>query len=114
MKAILRSGLLALAIMALAVPAIAGPFEDGFAAADSGDYATAMRMWRPLADQGVADAQFNLGFMYANGEGVPQDDAEAVKWYRKAAEQGNGNEVKLIAGDPVTITLGPAERAGVS
>ena len=40
------------------------------------------------AEQGDAEAQANLGFMYANGEGVPQDDVEAVKWYRKAADQG--------------------------
>ena len=40
------------------------------------------------AEQGFATAQYNLGIMYANGEGVPQDDAEAVKWSRLAAEQG--------------------------
>jgi uncharacterized protein len=40
------------------------------------------------AEQGDANAQFKLGLMYYNGEGVPEDDAEAVKWYRKAAEQG--------------------------
>jgi hypothetical protein len=40
------------------------------------------------AKGGDADAQFNLGVMYDNGEGVPEDDAEAVKWYRRAAEQG--------------------------
>lgn len=40
------------------------------------------------AEQGDASAQNNLGFMYANGEGVPQDDKTAVKWYRLAAEQG--------------------------
>ena len=43
------------------------------------------------ANQGDAYAQFNLGVMYANGEGVPENDAEAVKWYRKAAEQGNAS-----------------------
>jgi TPR repeat protein len=43
---------------------------------------------KALADQGDADAQYNLGIMYDNGEGVPENDAEAVKWYRKAAEQG--------------------------
>ncbi len=90
MKAILRSGFLALVIMALAVPAYAGPLEDGVAARQRGDYATAIRIWRPLAEQGHARAQSNLGFMYSNGEGVPQDYAEAVKWYRMAAEQGNG------------------------
>ena len=41
-----------------------------------------------LAEQGNALAQLNLGIRYANGEGVPEDDAEAVKWYRLAAEQG--------------------------
>ena len=43
------------------------------------------------AEQGDASAQFNLGFMYAQGEGVPEDDSEAMKWYRKAAEQGNAS-----------------------
>ena len=49
---------------------------------------TALREWRPLAEQGNANAQFFLGFMYDNGQGVPQDYAKAVKWCRKAAEQG--------------------------
>ena len=44
---------------------------------------------RQAAEQGDATAQFNLGVMYAKGEGVPQDDAEAVQWYRLAAEQGH-------------------------
>ena len=61
MKAILRSGFLALAIMALAVPANAGPFEDGRAAYQRGDYATAFKLWRPLAEQGDSEAQFALG-----------------------------------------------------
>ena len=46
---------------------------------------------RQAADQGDANAQFNLGHMYYNGEGVPKDDAEAVKWYRLAAEQGDAS-----------------------
>jgi len=41
------------------------------------------------AEAGNASAQFNLGLMYAKGEGVPKDDAEALRWYRKAADQGN-------------------------
>ena len=44
---------------------------------------------RARADAGEASAQFELGWMYANGQGVPQDDAEAITWYRRAAEQGN-------------------------
>ena len=46
---------------------------------------------RQRADKGDADARYNLGIMYRRGEGVPQDDAEAVAWYRKAADQGNAN-----------------------
>ena len=41
------------------------------------------------AKQGAAYAQYNLGIMYAKGDGVPENDAEAVKWYRKAADQGH-------------------------
>ncbi len=46
---------------------------------------------KALAEQGNASAQLNLGIMYDNGEGVPENDAEAVKWYRLAAEQGLAN-----------------------
>ncbi len=48
-----------------------------------------MKWCRKAAEQGYAKAQYNLGGMYDKGQGVPQDDAEAVKWYRKAAEQGD-------------------------
>ncbi len=74
-------------LLGLTVPAWAG-WDEGWAAYDRRDYATAVREWRPLAKQGVAEAQINLGNMYRKGRGVPQDDAEAVRWYRKAAEQG--------------------------
>ena len=47
---------------------------------------------RARAELGVAGAQFNLGVMYAEGRGVPQDDAEAARWYRLAAEQGYPRE----------------------
>ncbi len=63
-------------------------FNAGVAAYNRGDYATALRELRPLAEQGHAKAQYNLGFMYDEGLGVPQDYAEAVGWYRKAAAQG--------------------------
>jgi TPR repeat protein len=69
----------------------AGPLEDGRAAYEKGDYATAMRLLRPLAEQGDARAQFNLGIMYSEGQGVPQDYGTAVGWYRKAAEHGHAS-----------------------
>ena len=67
----------------------AGGIERGGAAYNQGDYGTALREWRPLAEQGDAGAQLNLGYMYDNGYGVPQDYKEAIKWYLRAAEQGN-------------------------
>ena len=62
--------------------------EKGLAAYESGDYVTALREWKLLAEQGDADAQLNLGVMYEDGEGVPQNDKTAVQWYKRAAEQG--------------------------
>ena len=53
-----------------------------------GDYATALREWRPLAEQGDALAQYNLGVLHRKGRGVPQDDVQARQWYAKAAAQG--------------------------
>ena len=73
-----------------AAPAMS-QFGQGVAAYDRADYATAYRMWRPLADQGHASAQYNLGVSYDNGQGVAQDYAAAVSWYRKAADQGNAS-----------------------
>ena len=68
---------------------IADDFDEGLSAYHKGDYQTAMKIWKPLAEQGDASAQSNLGLMYDLGEGVPQDDKQAVKWYRLAAEQGD-------------------------
>ena len=68
-----------------------GDYEKGLDAAQSGDFATALREWKPLAEQGDASAQFNLGLMYYDGEGVPQNYKTAVKWYSLAAEQGDAH-----------------------
>ena len=78
----------AVLLIVLAAPAWAG-FDEGSAAYKLGDYATALREWRPLAAQGDAKAQNNLGVMYGNGHGVTQDYVQAVKWYWKAAMQGH-------------------------
>ena len=82
-----RIGLVVVILVWLAAPAWAD-FQEGLAAHERGDYATALREWRPLAEQGVDVAQYNLGVMYSYGRGVPQDYGEAVKWLRLAAEQG--------------------------
>ena len=64
-------------------------FLKGLNAYHSGDFATALREWTPLAEQGHSPSQYNLGFMHYNGEGVPQDYEAAVKWYTRAAEQNH-------------------------
>ncbi len=74
------------AMLVLAMPAVAG-FDEGVAAYERGDYAMAMKQFRPLADKGVAEAQHNLGMMYRKGLGVPQDFAAARSWFEKAAAQ---------------------------
>ncbi len=75
-------------LLLFSTPALAD-FADGKAAYDKGDYATALKEWKPLAEQGNAKAQNNLGNMYYNGEGVTQDYKSAIKWYKQAAEQGD-------------------------
>ncbi len=74
----------------LGTPAVAD-FAKGLAAAERGDYTTALKEWRPLAEQGNPDAQYNLGIMYRHGEGVTQDYKVASQWFKLAAEQGNAS-----------------------
>ena len=78
-------------VTALLVAAACRPYEDGFEAYQRGDYTTAMRLVRPLADQGNAKAQEMVGRMYEQGQGVAQNYGEAYKWYRLAADQGNAD-----------------------
>ena len=86
----LTFGLLTLLFtISIGVTAFGGQYEDAKAAFIRGDYEEAYRLIKPLAEQGDADAQWNLGSMYALGQGVPQDYTKAVKWFRKAAEHGN-------------------------
>lgn len=73
--------------LTLAGSTLAGPFEDATAAYNRGDYTTAFGIRMEFAEQGDPAAQVLVGLMYARGHGVPRDDAQAVQWYRKAAEQ---------------------------
>jgi len=85
-------GVLTAVSLGLVAPYASGQdFGKGLAAAQSGDFATALQEWRPLAEQGYASAQFSVGVMYKNGLGVPQDYKEAVKWYTLAADQGHAS-----------------------
>ena len=68
-----------------------GDLGKGVNAYSNGDYATALKEWTPLAEQGNADAQYLLGLLYQGGIGVPQDDKTASKWFTLSAEQGNAH-----------------------
>ena len=63
-------------------------FDAGLAALKRGHYATAMRAWIKMANEGVAEAQNNVGHLYEEGFGVAQDYPKAMSWYKQAAEQG--------------------------
>lgn len=83
----LVTGLLMLTTIVWTVAA--GPFEDAVTAYGKGDYATALQLFRPLAENGRDQAQYYVGFLYLAGKGTAQDYAEALKWFRLAADQGN-------------------------
>ena len=107
-RAMLTTQLFAAAAMLLvtvgALPAAAQTFDAAVEAYERGDYATALAGFRNYAEQGNTIAQSNLGFMYANGEGVPKDDAEAVRWYRLAALGDRPADVGTARGPRSTRT----------
>ena len=85
-------GLLGLTLAVLlggAGPGVNSAWDKGRAAYQKGDYATALRAWQPLAEQGHVTAQNVLGMIYDEGQGVPEDDKAAAQWFRRAAEQGH-------------------------
>jgi len=101
MQTNVRKLLLILTVVVLAgvVDVQAGPYEDAFAAYQSGEYEAAAKFYRLLAEEGSSYAQRALGIMYDMGQGLPQDFAEAMKWYRRAADQGDAlaqNNVGLL------------------
>jgi len=85
-KLLVASAIVAAQLMGSA--AAAGPWEDGMAAYNRGDYVPALRLFRPLAEQGNAKAQKVLGIMFRKGEGVPKNPARAHMWFSLAAKRG--------------------------
>jgi TPR repeat protein len=86
MKNLINTAIVSLALL-ISNYALAN-FQDGLDAYNKQDYTATFKEWQPLAKQGNADAQNNLGAMYANGKGTSKDAKQAVYWYKKAAEQG--------------------------
>lgn len=80
---------IALVAMTVTMPVGAGPLEDGLTAYREHDYAKALALWQPLADKGNPAAQYQIGTLYAEGNGVQQNDATAAQWFQRAADQGD-------------------------
>ena len=101
MKISLAAAVACLAASLCAWTANAGTADDdfrgGLAAYNSGDYATALKLWRPLAERREPRSEAGLGFMYHRGLGLGVDDREAAVWLRRAAEHGQA-EGQLMLG----------------
>lgn len=72
-------------------------FEVGMEALLKGNFAEAYCRWKPLAERGYAEAQYNVGWLYANGNGMNVDITTAVYWWQSAAEQGHADAQFAIA-----------------
>ena len=100
--------ILAAQILGSAAP-IAGPLEDGMAAYNRGDYVPAIRLFRPLAEQGNTQAQSKLGEMYRRGKGVARNSLRAFLWLTRAAARGDARaKIEL---SEVSQTMTPEELA---
>ena len=86
----------------------------GMMAFARGDYRAALAEWRPLAERGQAEAQFNLGVLYDGGLGIERDYAQAADWYRRAAEQGHARaqfNLAVLYADGLGLARNYAEAA---
>ena len=100
-------GAIAATLLLGSAAAHAGPWEDGMVAYNRGDYLPAIRLFRPLAEQGNPKAQTQIGMMYRKGEGVQPSPARAFMWFSLAAKRG---DAKAKAGlRDVSRSMTPAE-----
>jgi TPR repeat protein len=98
---------------AMAGTSLADPLKDGTTAIRRGDYTTALRLVEPLAEAGVAEAEYDLGFLYAVGQGVRQDLVRAHMWLSLAAAQGYTDAVSYrdrVAAGMTAEQIAEAER----
>src|SRR4051794_25180579 len=98
MRMLLSAALLLM--LAVPRPLMADPVADGIAAYHRKDYATAHRLWRPLAERGNAGAQSNLGVLYATGRGVPKSKELAYMWFNIANDKSNRDRVASMMKPP--------------
>lgn len=100
-----------LVLLSIAAPVTAGPLEDGNAAYKRGDYAKAMRILRPLADQGDGMAEVIVGNMYYYNFGVPLDYVTAYMWFSLGAAHGNSLGAFLLKQITSKMTQGEIAEA---
>ena len=99
--------------LSLSIAASADAFDDAFDYYQAGNYQAAFAGFKPLADQGVAMAQWRLGFMYDQGLGGPQDYKQAVAWFNLAAVSGHEDAIKnrdLVAKEMNSAQLAEAQK----
>ena len=92
-----KKTLMAAAIALSIGQAAADGYNEGFLAAEAGEFKSAVQYWKPLAEQGHAIAQFNLGMMYHGGLGVELDETKALEWYHRSAENGYHKAQEYLA-----------------
>lgn len=108
----MRRTILALAIAVLLTSAAAAQdMREGLNAYKRGDYAAALKEWRPLAERGHAGAQYNIGFNYIQGKGVPKDLVRAYFWFELAARQGKRVARDIRTGIAAQMTADQIARA---
>ena len=101
-------GGLMLAMQILTSPgAVAGPWEDGMASYNRGDYVPAIKVFRAMATQGNARAQSLLGVMYRRGQGVIHSPVHAFLWLSRAASRGDSRAKTEL--HEVTQTMTPEQ-----
>ena len=101
-----------LAALAGASGALAGPWEDGMAAYNRGDYVPAIRLFRPLAEKGNPKAQGVIGAMYRKGKGVARSSAHAFMWFSLAAARGDAKakaELHEMSGEMTPAEIAQAK-----
>ena len=103
----LAGGLILAAQILGSAGALAGPWEDGMAAYNRGDYVPAIRVFRAMAEQGNAKAQSVLGAMYRRGQGVSRSPVRAFLWFSRAAARGDAQAKAELR--EVSQTMTPEE-----
>jgi TPR repeat protein len=111
MRKVVIGSLIAAALGGTSSAAMAGPWEDGMAAYNRGDYVPAMQVFRGMARAGNAKAQGMLGAMYRRGQGVAKSSAHAFMWLSLAASRGDAKAKAELKTVSATMTAEDLSRA---